>query len=110
MKRNCEIFVLLFVIFYIFVTLVCFYESKLKEIYYPKNNLSLSFKVEEINDNIVKIDGKYIELDESIKNRLKPGLEYTFYFKDSKKKVVKGDLDSLFKKYVIKKIHYGVYE
>ena len=55
-------------------------------------------------------ENDYVKLDDEIYNRLKKDLMYTFKFKTSKDRILKGDLNKLFNSYKIEEIHYGIYK
>lgn len=113
MRKNIEIIILLGIIFFIFTTLVIFYEDKIDSMYYDNSNnyILLELKVNDLlDDNIAYIENDYVKLDDEIYSRLKKDLMYTFKFKTSKDKILKGDLNKLFNSYKIEEIHYGIYK
>lgn len=113
-KDNIEIGVTLFVIFFIFVTLVVFYEGKLDEnIHYydnTKNHVTVVIKCEKkINESTIIVNNgyrNYIELSEEIVTILKEGSTYEIRLEPNETLVELDNLTKLFQIYDV----VGVYE
>ncbi|MBQ2409128.1 MAG: hypothetical protein II309_06805 [Bacilli bacterium] len=113
-KNNIEIIVALFIIFFIFVTLVVFYEEKLDENinYYDntKSYIAVLINYESrVNDTtIIANNGyrNYLELDKQIVDTLKVGSNYEIRLEPNENLVELNNLTKLFQTYEV----IGVYE
>ena len=113
-KNNIEIIVALFIIFFIFVTLVVFYEEKLDENinYYDntKSYIAVFINYESrVNDTtIIANNGyrNYLELDKQIVDTLKVGSNYEIRLEPNENLVELNNLTKLFQTYEV----IGVYE
>ena len=113
-KNNIEIIVALFIIFFIFVTLVVFYEEKLDENinYYDntKSYIAVLINYESrVNDTtIIANNGyrNYLELDKQIVDTLKVGSNYEIRLEPNENLVELNNLTKLFQTYDV----IGVYE
>lgn len=113
-KNNIEIIVALFIIFFIFVTLVVFFEEKLDENinYYDntKSYIAVLINYESrVNDTtIIANNGyrNYLELDKQIVDTLKVGSNYEIRLEPNENLVELNNLTKLFQTYEV----IGVYE
>ena len=113
-KNNIEIIVCMFVIFFIFVTLVVFYEEKLDEnINYFDNTKSyvavlINYESRVNDTTIIANNGyrNYLELDKTIIDTLKVGSNYEIRLQPNENLVELSNLTKLFQTYEI----IGVYE
>ena len=113
-KNNIEIIVCMFVIFFIFVTLVVFYEEKLDEnINYFDNTKSyvavlINYESRVNDTTIIANNGyrNYLELDKTIIDTLKVGSNYEIRLQPNENLVELNNLTKLFQTYEI----IGVYE
>lgn len=113
-KNNIEIIVALFIIFFIFVTLVVFYEEKLDENinYYDntKSYVAVLINYESrVNDTTIIINNgyrNYLELDKQIVDTLKVGSNYEIRLEPNENLVELNNLTKLFQTYEV----IGVYE
>lgn len=113
-KNNIEIIIALFIIFFIFVTLVVFYEEKLDENinYYDntKSYIAVLINYESrVNDTtIIANNGyrNYLELDKQIVDTLKVGSNYEIRLEPNENLVELNNLTKLFQTYEV----IGVYE
>lgn len=113
-KNNIEIIVCMLVIFFIFVTLVVFYEEKLDEnINYFDNTKSyvavlINYESRVNDTTIIANNGyrNYLELDKTIIDTLKVGSNYEIRLQPNENLVELNNLTKLFQTYEI----IGVYE
>ena len=113
-KNNIEIVVTLFVIFFIFVTLVVFYEEKLDEnINYFDNTKSyvavlINYESRVNDTTIIANNGyrNYLELNKEIIDTLKIGSNYEIRLEPNENLVELNNLTKLFQTYEV----IGVYE
>lgn len=113
-KNNIEIIVCMFIIFFIFVTLVVFYEEKLDEnINYFDNTKSyvavlINYESRVNDTTIIANNGyrNYLELDKTIIDTLKVGSNYEIRLQPNENLVELNNLTKLFQTYEI----IGVYE
>jgi hypothetical protein len=115
-KNNIEVLVTLFIIFFVFVVLVLFYEEKLLENenkhYFDnsKKNISILVSYESrANDTTIVVNNgyrNYIELSKEIIDTLKVGSIYEIRLETTDELVEKDNLTKLFQTYDV----IGVYE
>ena len=115
-KNNIEVLVTLFIIFFIFVVLVLFYEEKLLENenkhYFDNSKKSISILVSyesRANDTTIVVNNgyrNYIELSKEIIDTLKVGSIYEIRLETTDELVEKDNLTKLFQTYDV----IGVYE
>lgn len=115
-KNNIEVLVTLFIIFFVFVVLVLFYEEKLLENenkhYFDNSKKSVSILVSyesRANDTTIVVNNgyrNYIELSKEIIDTLKVGSIYEIRLETTDELVEKDNLTKLFQTYDV----IGVYE
>lgn len=115
-KNNIEVLVTLFIIFFVFVVLVLFYEEKLLENenkhYFDNSKKSISILVSyesRANDTTIVVNNgyrNYIELSKEIIDTLKVGSIYEIRLETTDELVEKDNLTKLFQTYDV----IGVYE
>lgn len=115
-KNNIEVLVTLFIIFFVFVVLVLFYEEKLLENenkhYFDNSKKSISILVSyesRANDTTIVVNNgyrNYIELSKEIIDTLKVGSFYEIRLETTDELVEKDNLTKLFQTYNV----IGVYE
>ena len=108
-KNNIEVLVTLFIIFFVFVVLVLFYEEKLLENenkhYFDNSKKSISILVSyesRANDTTIVVNNgyrNYIELSKEIIDTLKVGSIYEIRLETTDELVEKDNLTKLFQTY-----------